>query len=130
MANLFERGIWGTNPTYAIRAMRAAFEEEPYPGIRHDYIVTGAAQWIIWNGHGLFQQVLWHDEATARQSRIWRFGLLYDGDFRRPLGRGRWDFWKDGFRKAATEDDYATECRDAARRAVEFMNALEAVFHE
>lgn len=123
-ANLAECHAWESDPTFAIWAMRDAFEQQPDSNYRHDYIVLAAAQWILWYGHSLFKQVLWYGKAAeGEKASMWKFGRLYEG--KGQLDRSRWEFWEKGFREAAANADYEDECRRIAQKAADLMQAIE-----
>ncbi|KAI0418391.1 hypothetical protein F5X98DRAFT_337912 [Xylaria grammica] len=122
-ANLCEFRIFPTDPTHSIWAMRDAFEkkleEESHQMIR----VMAAAQWIRWNGQGLFKQVLWHSEPTPDGERDWARGNLFEG--KTLLGLDRWTFWRVGFQEAAGKENYTAEARAVAKGAAELMENIE-----
>ena len=80
LANLDERRILPTNPTWAIWALCDAHEDirEEQGSIRDAYVL-GAAQWIIWYGQSLFKQILFSEDVSTDDLRSWSPGPLYDG---------------------------------------------------
>lgn len=146
-ANLDERRIFRTDPTWAIWAMREAFEklqqkEEP----DGDTCVLSAAQWILWYGQSLFKQVLYPCD-TPDDLRPWNPGPLYRG--KAELSLHRWHFWKNGFKAVASsrtgeekahgwrdhfkaaasggkeKGSYSQECIKVAAKAASIMDSLE-----
>lgn len=110
-------------PTFAVWTMRDAFEVRPERGCRQDMTVMGAAQYILWDGQGLYKHVLDHDELSDDDYRNFNFGPKYSGKDR--LGRERWDFWKQGFRNASVKKGFAPECRAVAEKAANMMDVLD-----
>lgn len=128
-ANLEERRVTVTDPTWAIWAMRDAHEDprEEQVNIRDAYIL-GAAQWIIWYGQSLFKQILFSEEVSTDDLRGWRPGSLYDG--KKFLSLHRWHFWRDSFKAVASQEkeeekQYGQECKMVAAKAADMMDSLE-----
>ncbi|KAI9818968.1 MAG: hypothetical protein M1832_004136 [Thelocarpon impressellum] len=63
-ANLADRGIFTTYPTWAIWAQREAHEDRREQGVIGDAYVLAAAQWILWYRQSLFKQVLLRAESS------------------------------------------------------------------
>ena len=129
-ANLFERRILPTKPTWAIWAQREAHEDENEPAsTMRDYYVLAAAQWILWYGQSFFKQVLFQDDESTKDSQMWTPGRLYSGT--RSLSLHRWQFWKESFRTVALagkdeeKGGYGQECRTVAAKAADIMDSLE-----
>lgn len=129
-AHIDERRTLSTDPTWAIWAQREA-HETPHDTV-HDSgtgtHVLAAAQWILWYGRTLFQQVLCPADVASDDLRDWKPGPLYDG--KSGLSLERWRFWRDGFDAVAsgrTKEDVKSgqECMEVAARAVGIMDALE-----
>ncbi|KAF7169899.1 hypothetical protein CNMCM6106_004769 [Aspergillus hiratsukae] len=117
------------HPDFAIWTLREAFEEPAnpmhwqtsFPGMRNQQIIA-AAQYILWDGQGLFKHALWRD--SIEDTKDWEPGLDFFGDAAFSLKR--WRLWKDGFRKAAAEDGgMSDECRKVSAKAATLMEALE-----
>lgn len=126
VANLDQCHRFRSNPSYAIWAMRDAFEEnqEGKPGSIRDAYVLGAAQWILWNGQNLFTQIRYSGDMLPKDSQKWIPGRL---DHAEPLlTLERWHFWRDRFRAVAGEKHEASdECKAVAVKAVDMMDAFE-----
>lgn len=130
-ANLFERRIFCTDPTWAIWAQRGAHEgwlndedEDKF----HDIYVLAAAQWILWYGQSFFKQVLSPGDVTLDDLQCWSPGPLYDG--KRFLSLHRWHFWRDSFKAVACgeqggEKGLGQECMTVAAKAADMMDSLE-----
>lgn len=75
-ANLEERRIHPTDPTWAIWAQREALEgwerHEPEQAIPDDVYILAAAQWILWYGQTFFKQVLFPGEITPDVLSMWK----------------------------------------------------------
>jgi len=89
-ANLFERRIFHTNPTWAIWAQREAHENSPAEesSIRAAYVLA-AAQWILWSGQSFFRQVIFTGDVSHKDLQFWTPGPLYGGDSQLSLQRWR-----------------------------------------
>lgn len=129
-ANLDERRIFRTDPTWAIWAQREAHEEKRLeePGLIRDEYMMAAAQWILWYGQTFFKQVLFSREVSLDTLRSWSPGPLYDGT--RFLSLHRWHFWRDGFNAVASgekedEKGFGQECKVVAAKAAAMMDSLE-----
>ncbi|KAI9750028.1 MAG: hypothetical protein M4579_006634 [Chaenotheca gracillima] len=133
-AQLDERRIVSrTDPSWAIFTHRDAFEGRRHfdkrEGDEEAYVLV-AAQYILWDGHSLFRQILvlrqGDFDIDASDLRAWTPGPLYRG---KPyLTVDRWHFWRDGYRAVAAEkkeERYSQECRDVATKAANLMEALE-----
>ncbi|KAL1872447.1 hypothetical protein VTK73DRAFT_1525 [Phialemonium thermophilum] len=128
LTNLFNTSIWEYSPNYAVWAMRDAFEEDRRPGddeaILRGAYVLGAAQWILWGGARLYQEIILPSyDLDDDLIRSWRHGPLYKAAGL--LDIHRWLFWKDGFRAAAVDESLNADCKEVAAKAAEFMDALE-----
>ncbi len=128
-ANLFERRIFPTDPTWAIWAQREAHEKSPVkePSIRAAYVLA-AAQWIMWSGQSLFKQVIFTGDVSPNDLQCWTPGPLYGGDSR--LSLRRWRFWKDSFSHVAfggekEEEAFVQESNKVAAKASQLMDSLE-----
>lgn len=133
-ANVEERRIQGTDPTWAIWALREAHEEickeeGKFRQLVRDELILAAAQWILWYGQSLFKQILFQGDVDPDDLvKSWCPGELYRGEG--GLSRGRWRFWRDGFGAVAAwgggeKEGYGEECVRVAARAAEIMEALE-----
>ncbi|KAF7719551.1 DUF3632 domain-containing protein [Penicillium ucsense] len=151
LAHLYSHRIFPTDPTYALWAMRAAFEDDrdSEPAELRSAWVLGAAQWILWNGQGLFQLVMepalfdvtletW---PALRREQAWGVGRWYEGRGEGGLSLERWRFWRGGFGQVETgvgdglgdgdadadggNDGFSEECRVVAGRARELMEGFE-----
>jgi hypothetical protein len=122
LAKLVALEVWEASPEPAIWAMERAFSskylaKEP---AMNGYYIIGAAQWIVWNGQGLFKMILQHDgTSTATFS-----------DEKKPpesqqLTLELWESWVVGFNKAAMDEKVGEEASDLAQRASEIMQVLE-----
>lgn len=128
MANLYETGIWGAQPGYAIMLMRDAFEEEKSKEAwEQDCNVMAAAQWVIWYGQSLFKQILYdHDEEdAANKSGSWRLGKHFAGPPMEPQSIARWHFWKNCFEAIAADPGSSVECRKLASKSAGLMGTIE-----
>ena len=132
VANLSDLHIFGIDYTWAIWAQRAAHEEDPeeneHRAIIHDSNVLGAAQHILWAGQGFFKQVLYPGDVSSDDLKCWTPGRRYKGNA--ALSLDRWHFWKDGFNAVAIrenreESKFGQECKTAALKAANMMDALE-----
>jgi hypothetical protein len=111
IANVEDIGLYLPGPRSAVLAMRSAFEdidEKEGSEIREAWIM-GAAQWILWNGQGLFKQLLWPGNNET--------GMQFDMKI--------WRAWKDGFKDTAASDGFGEECKTVAKRSFEIMDVLE-----
>lgn len=111
LANLEDIGLFVPGPRSAILAMRSAFQdidEKEGPEIRGAWIM-GAAQWILWNGQGLFKQLLWPGNNQT--------GMRFDMSV--------WRAWNNGFKDTAARGDFGKECKNVSKRAFEIMDVLE-----
>lgn len=131
-ANLFERRIVSTNPTWAIWAQREAHEgRTPYAGndrIPSDIYILAAAQWILLYGPSFFKHILFQGEVSSENLRHWTPGPLYKG--KAHLTLHRWHFWRDAYNTVASSETekgkgYSQECKDVAAKAAAMMDALE-----
>ena len=128
-ANLHERRIFPTNPTWAIWAQREAHEtRREGQGSFHDVYVSAAAQWILLYGQSFFKQVLFPGDVSSDDLRLWNPGPLYDG--KAYLSLQRWHFWRDGFNAVASDEKeeekgFGQECKMVAAKAAEMMDSLE-----
>ncbi|KAJ5176593.1 uncharacterized protein N7482_002470 [Penicillium canariense] len=130
LAHLYEHRIFPTDPTYAVWAMRAAFEDErsdEEKAVRSAWIL-GAAQWILWNGQSIFNLILepalydvtyetWPDRAA------WDAGCLYNGTA--GLSLERWQFWKRRFGEVSQDSEVTDECKEVSTRAMAIMDLFE-----
>jgi Protein of unknown function (DUF3632) len=102
--------------------MRDGLEQEHELGVEYDAWISGATQWILWNGHSLFKQVLYRGD-VPEDTRKWNPGKLYDG---KPLlTLHRWTFWKERFIAISESDDHGEECRNLSGRAAALMDCIE-----
>ncbi|EPS34320.1 hypothetical protein PDE_09284 [Penicillium oxalicum 114-2] len=132
LAHLYDHRIFPTDPTYALWAMRAAFEDDrkhESRSLRSSWVL-GAAQWILWNGQSLFKLVVEPalfdvtlETWPASNREAWEAGSLYVGTGGFSLER--WRFWKTGFGQAADDDGLSEECRDISQRAMTLMEMFE-----
>ncbi|KAI9847730.1 MAG: hypothetical protein M1837_001978 [Sclerophora amabilis] len=128
-ANIHERRIFRTNPTWAIWAQREAHETAgKEQGRYRDGYVLAAAQWILWYGQSLFKQVLFPGEISSRDLQRWKPGPLYCG--KAYLSLQRWHFWRDGFKSVASGEKekvewVSQECTNVAAKAAEMMDSME-----
>ena len=129
-ANLWERRIFGTSPTWAIWAQRDAHEGLPAytenEKIPKEIYVLAGAQWIFWYGQSFFKQVQFPGEVSSSDLQAWTPGPLYDG--KAHLTLDRWHFWRDGYKSVAIgdkEDGYSQECKIVAAKAAALMDSLE-----
>lgn len=128
-ANLFERRIVPTNPTWFIWVQRDAHETpiEEQGSVRDAYIL-GAAQWVFWCGQSFFKQILYPGEISTDELRKWSPGPFYSGQTF--LSLQRWRFWRDSFNAVACkekeeENGYSEECKTVAGKAANLMDSLE-----
>lgn len=112
---------------YAIWTTREAFEERhapwkrTFPGER-DQCIIGAAQFVLWDGPELFKQTI--SPGLTEENTALTPGLLCFSEHK--LTRRRWNFWREGFKKAAgDEGELSDECKKVARRAANLMLAIE-----
>ena len=134
-ANIYERRILSTDPTWSIWAQRDAHEGDARipkkeSGIIRGAYVMAAAQWIFWYGQSLFKQVLYPGDISGTELQHWMPGPLYDG--KASLSLHRWHFWRDRFEAVASEatdkkrgKGVSQECKTMAMRAAKLMDALE-----
>ena len=131
-ANLYERRIFRTDPTWAIWMHRDVFESRNplahQHGCSRDIYVLVAAQWILWSGQSLFKQLIYPGEISSEMMRWWSPGELYDG--KPDLSLHRWHFWRDGYNAVASSGNeggtgYGQESKDVATKAAAIMDALE-----
>ena len=101
LAHLEDRRIFGTSPTWAIRALREAFEDYQESLWMEDLHVLIAAQWILWYGQSLFKQFLTLGQASPDDLMAWAPGPLYE-EGRQVLSLDRWRFWRDRFHAVAS----------------------------
>lgn len=126
-AQLASTQIFPLNNMYAIWTMREAFEERRAPWKRtfegeRDQWIIGAAQFILWDGLELFKQTI-SPELTEEETAL-APGLLCFSEHK--LTRRRWNFWREGFKKAAEEEgELGEECKKVARKAANLMLAIE-----
>ncbi|CEJ60589.1 hypothetical protein PMG11_09158 [Penicillium brasilianum] len=130
LAHLYEHRIFPTDPTYALWAMRAAFEDDrshEAKEVRSSWIL-GAAQWILWNGQSIFNLILepalydvtyetWPDRGA------WDAGCLYNGT--PGLSLERWQFWKRRFGDFSQDSNVTDECKAVSARAMAMMDLFE-----
>ncbi|KAJ5689593.1 hypothetical protein N7462_003985 [Penicillium macrosclerotiorum] len=130
LAHLYEHRIFPTDPTYAMWAMRAAFEEnrgEEEKMVRSAWIL-GAAQWILWHGQSIFNLLL-HPALfdvtlmTWPDRQAWDSGPLYTGSG--GLSLERWQFWKRSFQDILQESKVTAECKEVSIKAIMMMNMFE-----
>ncbi len=127
-ANLDERRVFSTSPTWAIWAQRDAHEtrQEDQGSIRDAYILA-AAQWILWYGQSFFKQIIFREDVSTDTLRMWSPGPLYDG--KSFLSLHRWHFWRDSFNAVASEEkgekEFGQECKTVAGKAAALMDSLE-----
>jgi hypothetical protein len=115
VANLMEVGVWLPGPSLALYAMRGTFQESHEgegPAIR-DAWALGAAQWILWNGQGLFKLVLWPGDGKMEEMQ--------------QITLKDWHTWRARFREIAGSGKFGEECRTVAGKAANMMDMLERV---
>lgn len=95
----------GTRSDFAFWTMRDAFEEihDKETSSVHEACIMTAAQWILWDGQGLF-----------KASKSWN----------KDVTRKKWQAWKKEFIKAASSGQFGQECKVIAAKAAERMDAL------
>lgn len=129
VANLDERRIFRTDPSWAIWAQREAHEERlKGPASTRDEYVLAAAQWILWYGQSFFKEIIYSREADLDTLRGWTPGPLYNGT--KFLSLHRWRFWRDRYNAVASggkedENGFGQECKTVAAKAAEMMDSLE-----
>lgn len=127
VANLEQCHVFHSDPTYAVCAMRDAFEknQEDKPVSIRDAYVLGAAQWILWNGQNLFTQIRYPGDLLPKDKSQKR--SLEEPDHHEPLlTLQKWHFWRDRFRAVAGEKHEASdECKAVAVKAADMMDAFE-----
>lgn len=134
LANFMEVGVWLPGPSSALYAMRGAFEKECHekdnnPAIR-DAWVLGAAQWILWNGQGLYKLVLWPGDVYVPSEHGWRASGSMDQkteEMQQVIKLQNWYTWKAGFREIAgsSNGEVGGKCRILAAKAADMMDILE-----
>jgi hypothetical protein len=124
-AHLYASHIYPHDPSYAIQTMRDTFEHRPVPWapdfeVERDQRIIAAAQWILWDGIELFKDVLSPDSGNNQECGLWQPGLLCFSEHR--LDLRRWNFWKEGFQKAAGEESgrSAECCKVAIQESLTF----------
>lgn len=131
LANLMEVGVFLPGPGSALYAMRGAFEEshkEESPGIQ-DAWVLGAAQWILWNGQGLFKLLLWPTDAYVPSIKnnepvsMWMRDGKLEGT--QQVALESWHAWNSRFGEIAGDGAVGEECRRVAGKAAGMMDMLE-----
>jgi hypothetical protein len=108
-----EASLWLPSPNGALIAMRGAFEQDDEgknPAIRKAWIM-GAAQWILWNGQGLFKLLLWPTDTKLQGEE--------------PFTRKSWRDWTSGFQNIAKSDRYGEECKSVATHAAQLMHTID-----
>lgn len=124
---MYEQRIISTDPTYPIWSMKEAFEGFPAPRSEsyklRDCVVSAAAQYIIWSGQTLFQQISYSADFGAHNEPAFQGGPLFDGEG--VLTLRRWQFWRKGFEDAATSEKCGAECVNLAERAASLMSSIE-----
>ena len=100
-------GVEGVRSSIPSLTMRKAFEgnHDKEPSDIHDACIMTAAQWILWDGQELF-----------KASRSW---------MGKEFTKKKWQGWKQEFIHAASSGEFGQECRIAATKAVERMDALD-----
>lgn len=112
----------------AIWTMRDAFEERPediqdsFEGIQNQQVIA-AAQYILWDGQGLFKHIICPRDQYTETGRAMMPGSLYKGA--ESLTLDRWQFWRRGFKTAAGSECLSNECRKIAGRASKLMEAID-----
>lgn len=98
--------------------------KKPFNGLQ-DQKVLAAAQHILWNGQGLFKQVMYPGDVPSNGVPVpsWNAGPLYKG--KPVLSLDRWQFWRKGFEASAGDSSLAEECRNVARKVANLMESLE-----
>lgn len=143
VANLYELHVFPTDPTYAVWALRDAFETTPRAGDSihekddssiqekydisiHEAFILAGAQWILWYGQALFKQILFIGHVSSEDRRGWAPGDLYIG--KGTLSLHRWHFWRDGFRATTSDASgaFSEECKSVAKKAADMMDAIES----
>lgn len=96
----------GTWSGFALWTMRDALEasHEKESSTVHEACIMTAAQWILWDGQGLFNA-----------SKSWN----------KDVTRKKWQAWKKEFIKAASSGQFGQECRVVAAKAAKRMDALD-----
>lgn len=125
-AHIAATGIFGSSPVFAIWTLREAFEEKRAPWKRtfkgeRDQWILGAAQFILYNGLQMLKETCCPE--MEEELKALEPGLLCFGEHK--LTRRRWDFWREGFKKAAEgEGKLSDECKEVARKAANLMVAI------
>lgn len=124
-----EAWIWcpRIKPTWAIWAMRDAFEERDayYESdeVRYAYVLA-AAQYVLYRGQDIIQHMACPGVVSDDDKQHWKAGPKYSGPA--SLSPERWCFWRDGFRAAAASEAAPGEVKNVVERAVMLMAALHA----
>ncbi|KAJ5105411.1 hypothetical protein NUU61_002758 [Penicillium alfredii] len=124
LAHVSSAHIGRHDPSDALMTMQNALET-PLDGEtladRKLEIIT-AAQYILWDGQGLFKHALCPYPNDGRGD--WKPGLLCIGEH--GLTLERWRFWKKKFERITAGDSGVDEeCREVSRKAVVLMDAIE-----
>ncbi|EPE33597.1 hypothetical protein GLAREA_06610 [Glarea lozoyensis ATCC 20868] len=125
LANVHALEVWEASPEPAIWAMKRAFKPklEPWELDMADYYVMGAAQWVVWNGQGLFKMILQHD-ADASTWTATSFDEKSPPEIQQ-LTLELWESWKNEFDKAGDDEKVGAEARNLAMRAAATMQGLQ-----
>jgi hypothetical protein len=118
LAHVLALHVWDPTPDPALWAMNRAFGSKE-PKMR-DFFIMGAAQWLLWNGQGLFQMILQYDSVPSVTSVDEK-----KTPESQQLTVELWNSWKVGFSEAVGNEEVGEEARDLAKRALEIMQVLE-----
>ncbi|KAK8040016.1 hypothetical protein PG993_008427 [Apiospora rasikravindrae] len=112
-ANMYHFG-WYAHPDYCHEVLDLAFgSSHRADAAWHDAHVCAAAQWIIYSGQSMSQEVLNPSEFQELGDRPLRLSLAH------------WRYCKEGFRGAGNDIERPDETRFLAARAANLMDCLE-----
>ncbi|ERS97286.1 hypothetical protein HMPREF1624_06618 [Sporothrix schenckii ATCC 58251] len=123
-AKLCAMCTWGAPPGPGFDIFRDLFETDKQysSAFVKNTLVKGAAQWVLWNGHGMFSYILYDQDGDGRfVANVGNAAGLPPFQAR---SVERWRYWASKFEEVGTWSDATDECKDLAARAARIMHAL------
>ncbi|KJR86524.1 uncharacterized protein SPSK_02563 [Sporothrix schenckii 1099-18] len=123
-AKLCAMCTWGAPPGPGFDIFRDLFETDKQysSAFVKNTLVKGAAQWVLWNGHGMFSYILYDQDGDGRfVAKVGNAAGLPPFQAR---SVERWRYWASKFEEVGTWSDATDECKDLAARAARIMHAL------
>lgn len=121
--------VWQrSSPTWAIWEMRDAFEQDekfyPSSAVRDTYVLS-AAQYVLFKGQDLIQQIVYPGDVSNLDKQHWKPGPRYSGSAH--LDIMRWHFWRNGFAIEAQRGTASHEVKAVSGKTTKLMDMLEEI---